>query len=373
MTLWIQVFLPFTLAAACTLLATPWVVRLAWHLRALDLPGGRKRQPDAIPRLGGAGILAGILVAMVFTAWLFGDEDARTIIFTGRFHLAVLLIFLLGLVDDLRGLGAVAKFSVQSVAAGLVISAGWQFEALSLPVEGRLDLGFLAPVLTLVWIVGVTNAINLIDGLDGLASGIVAIVSGSLLILAAVQSSTSVLVLTSAICGACLAFLRHNWAPAKIYMGDCGSLTLGFLLATVSLHASPSLKASAAVAFLVPILALGLPVIDTLLVMWYRFLRGHDLVNRVVRMFRADRSHLHHILVDNASERRKVMLTLYGLAIAFCAMAVLVATSGSWILGLVFLAVEVSAVVLIRRAGLASAARRMADLQRADIAHDAPG
>lgn len=365
--IFLQILVPAALAACVTLGVTPLVVRLAWKTRALDLPGGRKRQPGAVPRLGGvaivSGIVGGIAVALFSQPWmpLVGRFDFSKAI-PWPFLLAVVLIFALGLLDDLRGLGALPKFTVQSVAALLVIGAGWQFTALTLPFEGRFYLGgYLAPALTLLWIVGVTNAINLIDGLDGLASGIVAIVSGSLMVLAAVQGSTGTVLLTSAMAGACVGFLHHNWRPAKIYMGDCGSLTLGFLLATVSLQSTPSLKASAAVAILVPVLALGLPVIDTILVMWYRFLRGHRLVNRVARMFRADRAHLHHILIDNASERRWVMLTLYGLVVLFCSMALLVATSSSWLLGLVFLAVEVVAVVLIRRVGLTSAARRLAD------------
>lgn len=365
----LEVLLPGLLAAGVTLLVTPWVIRLAWRLQVLDVPGGRRRHPTAIPRLGGVGIVAGIAVSLGVTAWLIEIErSVRTDAFSISFLAAVGLVFALGLVDDLRGLSAFPKFTVETIAALLVVGSGWQFTSVSLPLHDSLPLGDLAPALTLLWIVGVTNAINLIDGLDGLASGVVAIVAGSLLVLAVFQGSTGVTLLASAVCGASLAFLRHNWIPAKIYMGDCGSLTLGFLLATVSLRSTPSLKASAAVAILVPILALGLPVIDTLLVMWFRFLRGHRVLNRIAGMFRADRAHLHHILVDNTSERRWVMVTLYSLVVAFCSMALLVAVSGSWLLGVIFLVVEVSAVVLIRRAGLTAAARRLAAERRGHLA-----
>ena len=125
-------------------------------------------------------------------------------------------------------------------------------------------------VVSLLWIVGVTNAINLIDGLDGLAGGVVAIIADSLLAYALLQGNLRTVILMAATAGACIGFLRHNWAPARIFMGDSGSLTLGFLLAAISVHSS--LKAPAAVAILVPILALGVPVIDTLLVMGVRFL-----------------------------------------------------------------------------------------------------
>src|SRR6266446_2747975 len=138
-----------------------------------------------------------------------------------------------------------------------------------MPLWGNISLGFFGGLVTTVWIVGVTNAINLLDGLDGLAGGVAAIIASSLLVLACIQSNILMVMVTAAVVGACLGFLRHNWSPARIYMGDSGSLTLGFLLAVMSLHAS--LKDAAAVAILAPFLALGLPIIDTVLVMAVRF------------------------------------------------------------------------------------------------------
>src|SRR5262249_27384453 len=156
-----------------------------------------------------------------------------------------------------------------TAAAGGVVYAGWSFSQLYVPLSGNVNLGILGGLFTLIWIVGVTNAINLLDGLDGLAGGVTAIIASSLLIFAWIQGQLLTVMLMSAIVGACLGFLRHNWAPAKIFMGDSGSLTLGFLLATMSLYSS--IKGAATVAILVPVLALGLPVIDTLLVMAVRF------------------------------------------------------------------------------------------------------
>jgi UDP-GlcNAc:undecaprenyl-phosphate GlcNAc-1-phosphate transferase len=142
-------------------------------------------------------------------------------------------------------------------------------------------------------------------------------------------------------------------------MGDSGSLVLGFLLATISLRSTPSVKASATLAILVPILALGLPVIDTLIVMWLRFLRGHHRVNRIARMFHADRAHVHHVLLDNYSERRSVLVVLFSLAALFCGMALWVAASDNWHLGVAFLVLEVVAMILVRRSGMASATSQM--------------
>ena len=361
---WLRALLPGLVAAAVTMALTPAVAQLAVRLRAVDEPGGRRRQERTTPRLGGIAILTGILIALVPSLPLLTRGAAsRSVSETETLWmlLATLIVFAVGLVDDIRRLGPFPKLFFQIFAATIVVAMGWQFSAVRLPwaPEGALAVGAVAPALSVLWIVGVTNAVNFIDGLDGLASGIVAIIASSLLILAVLQNSPEVVVGASCVVGACLGFLRHNWNPARIYMGDSGSLTLGFILATVSLHSS--VKASATVALLVPILALGLPVIDTLLVMWYRFLKGHATMNRMARMFYADRSHLHHLLLETHRERSRALWTLYGLAIAFCAMALVVATSRSLVLGVAFLVVEFGAVLLIRKAGFRAEAQRLAD------------
>jgi UDP-GlcNAc:undecaprenyl-phosphate GlcNAc-1-phosphate transferase len=210
-------------------------------------------------------------------------------------------------------------------------------------------------------VVGVTNAINLIDGLDGLAGGVAAIVSVSLLVYALIQHNLGSVVLMAAIAGACIGFLRHNWEPARVFMGDSGSLTLGFLLGAISLHSA--IKAPAAVAILVPILALGLPVIDTLLVMVVRFLEGEGapVGRRLGRMFRGDRKHLHHLLSDLASRHRRVVTVLYLIVVLFCGGALAVAVTGEGWLGLTLLVIEFIVVVAMRQLGLVRRARALAD------------
>jgi UDP-GlcNAc:undecaprenyl-phosphate GlcNAc-1-phosphate transferase len=302
--------------------------------------------------------MAGIVVALGPAAGLLAPH--RLVISTWEvigFCLAAFMVFALGVADDIVGLRVSVKFLVQIAAATIMVAMGWQFTAIRIPLEGYQQLGALGPLLSVVWIVGVTNAVNLIDGLDGLAVGIVAIIGCNLLILAALQGSFWTILVTSSIVGSCLGFLRYNWGPARIYLGDSGSLILGFLLAVVSMRSTPSVKATTALAVIVPVLALGLPVIDTLLVMWSRFLRGHDTMNRFAGMFQADRVHVHHLLVDGRTSGPRVMLILYGLATVFCAMALLVAASGNWRLGLAFLLVQILAVILVRSLGWRAQAR----------------
>jgi UDP-GlcNAc:undecaprenyl-phosphate GlcNAc-1-phosphate transferase len=171
----------------------------------------------------------------------------------------------------------------------------------------------------------------------------------------------------SAIVGACLGFLRHNWAPAKIFMGDSGSLTLGFLLATMSLYSS--IKGAATVAILVPILALGLPVIDTLLVMAVRFVEKPQgsTVRRFSRMFQADRNHLHHVMTRAAPGRKRIVLVIYLVAACFCAMALLVAVSRSASLGVALVFIEVAVVLFMRNLKLRPKTRDLSLNQRRQV------
>jgi UDP-GlcNAc:undecaprenyl-phosphate GlcNAc-1-phosphate transferase len=202
----------------------------------------------------------------------------------------------------------------------------------------------------------VTNAVNLLDGLDGLAGGVVSIIASSMLVFSIWRQDFHTVLMLSAAVGACLGFLRKNWAPAQIYLGDAGSLTLGFILAIISIRSS--IKAPAAIAILVPILALGLPVIDTLLVMLFRFTkraRGRPMVKRAARMFRADRSHLHHLLVRLGLSRQRIVLLIYIVAAAFCSMALVVATSRDAYLGMVLVGLEILVVFGMRQMGLRAA------------------
>lgn len=354
------------IAGLVTNLLVPVTVRVAEVLRALDTPDERKRQESPVPRLGGVAIMAGVALSaggMAMSHWgTWGFRGGRAELVA--LAIGTLLVFMVGVVDDLQGVSAAQKLLVEVAAAWLLVRVGWSFTVLGVPFFGNVDLGILAPVISLLWIVGVTNAINLIDGLDGLAGGVVAIIAGSFLAVAVLQGNMLTVLLLGAVVGACIGFLRHNWAPAKIYMGDSGALTLGFLLAVMSVHAS--LKAPAAVAIVVPLLALGLPVLDTLAVMAGRFVERpkSTLAERFLRMFKADRTHLHHRLETIAPHRKALVLGVYGLVLTFCLLALLVAVTGNVGLGVGLLLVEFGAVVFVRLLGLRGAARGLAEQKK---------
>jgi UDP-GlcNAc:undecaprenyl-phosphate GlcNAc-1-phosphate transferase len=355
-------------AALATNVMVPPVARLAVLLRALDHPGERKIQKDAVPRLGGVAIALGVAAGAGLAALLLWGRLGAV----GRGELLALLfglivVFLVGVVDDLVGVSAAKKLLCQLVAAWPLVHTGWAFEVLRLPLVGEVRLGLLGGLVSLLWIVGVTNAINLIDGLDGLAGGVVTIISVSFLGYSMLQGNAGTVILMAAVAGSCVGFLRHNWEPARVFMGDSGSLTLGFLLATTSVHSS--LKAPAAVAILVPILALGVPVMDTLLVMAVRFLdrpKG-PVTGRFLRMFHADRQHLHHLLSHFGGARSRIVAVIYAVVLSFCALALFVAVTGETTLGVALVALEFTVILTMRRMGLAMEARRLARLQREEI------
>jgi UDP-GlcNAc:undecaprenyl-phosphate GlcNAc-1-phosphate transferase len=361
-------------AALIANLIVPLVTELAVALRAIDRPGGRKMHTEGVARLGGVAVLVGLLFgtgSVSVIEWVdWGSPLPRQDLVA--LLLGVAMIFVVGLVDDVTGVSSWKKLLVQVIAASLLVNLGlrWQFEILGLPGGGAIELGAWSAPLTVVWIVGVTNAINLIDGLDGLASGVVAIIAGSFLAFALLLDSPFTVVLMAGVVGACLGFLPHNREPARIFLGDAGSLTLGFLLAAFSVQTS--LKSPAAVAILVPLLALGVPVIDTLLVMLVRFLERPKgpVFGRVLRIFHADRNHLHHLLEALVTTRRGVVRLIYVLVLGSSLMALAVALTKSATLGMVLVVVEIIAIMLVRELGMARRARAISARRRFELAEE---
>jgi UDP-GlcNAc:undecaprenyl-phosphate/decaprenyl-phosphate GlcNAc-1-phosphate transferase len=344
------------IAFAISVMAIPAIRRVAMATRAVDYPGWRKRQSYAVPRMGGVAAVAGLFAGsgiMLAARWGTWNAHVSSAEMLG-IPLAFFIILMCGLLEDTICLSPCCRILMQFAAALLVVGAGWSFTAINIPLVNSFKLGILSEAVSVLWIIGVTNAINLIDGLDGLAGGVVAIIGSSLLVFSFWNRDYISALVMAALVGACFGFLRKNWAPAQIYLGDTGSLTMGFLLAIVSMRSS--MKSQAAVAILVPILALGLPVMDTILVMLFRFTKrsSGSLLRRCARMFQSDRSHLHYIMARLGSNRSHIVIALYVIAAAFCGMALLAAMTANCAVGLGLVGVEMAVVIAMRYVGLHS-------------------
>jgi UDP-GlcNAc:undecaprenyl-phosphate GlcNAc-1-phosphate transferase len=303
----------YLLGLAATLVLTPLVIRIAQALEVVDRPSNRKIHKSPTPLLGGLSIFAGMWLPLVLLS-LWDNQITRELAKGGWAELGVvfgagLVMVLTGAVDDKWGLNARWKFAVQIPLAALLVWGGVHFEVIKAPFFGTLELGYWGPVLSVVWIVGVTNALNLIDGIDGLAAGVAFFVSGTNAIVALLNGNTLLALVMWSMAGACLGFLRYNFSPARIFLGDTGSLFLGVTLAVTSIEANA--KGSVATSMAIPVLVLGYPVLDTLLSMVRRALRGKS-------MFTGDTGHIHHRLLARGLDQRHTALILYGVCGLFC-------------------------------------------------------
>jgi UDP-GlcNAc:undecaprenyl-phosphate GlcNAc-1-phosphate transferase len=264
--------------------------------------------------MGGLAIYIAFILSVVVAFMLEYSKLHYSRFDVGILFIGATVILLLGIYDDTRGANPLVKFTVQFFVAGLLISKGLVITSMLTP-WGNLNLGFLSIPITCLWIVGITNAINLIDGLDGLAVGIAAIVALSCLgLIYSVGGALHLKVICLALIGACLGFLRYNFYPAKIFMGDTGSLFLGFILAYICLEASCQEVKPANIIYFV--LVLAIPVADTCFAFSRRLWKGRN-------PFVADKSHIHHWLFDRFSSHVKVVLILYSMSLLFGIVAVL--------------------------------------------------
>jgi UDP-GlcNAc:undecaprenyl-phosphate GlcNAc-1-phosphate transferase len=224
----------------------------------------------------------------------------------------------IGLLDDVRGVPPLGKLAVQTAAAVFLYVQGFQIRVVSNPFDGAVELGLLSLPVTVLWFVGMSNAFNLIDGLDGLAAGLGLVSTLGLLAVVALNGRWETAVIAAALAGALLGFLPYNFNPARVFLGDCGSLAVGFTLAAIAVQSS--IKTSAAIAVAVPLLALALPILDVGLAVVRRFVRRRPV-------FGADRNHNHHRLMGLGLTPRRAVMTLYGVAVFFTALALAIATS----------------------------------------------
>ena len=310
--------LTFATAVVVGLVATPLVRGYAHRRGLLDQPGGRKVHRVAIPRLGGIAMAIAFGVALGAAIIVSPDLGAVGGLRPNRapeILVGVALLLLVGVVDDVRGMRALVKLTLQVAVAGITWWLGLSVERLYLP-WGIVDLGILSLPITVAWIVAVINAVNLIDGLDGLASGVVLTALGAFGLLAAGDGIDPTLPLIAATAGAAVGFLAYNLHPASIIMGDTGSMFLGFVVAAIGL----SLTQDGVRPFppWIPIVALGVPIIDTAWAIVRRTASGEPF-------FVADRGHVHHQLLRRGLSQRDAMLILTAVSAGLAVLAVLLA------------------------------------------------
>jgi UDP-GlcNAc:undecaprenyl-phosphate GlcNAc-1-phosphate transferase len=301
-----------TTAAALALVATPLARALATRVGAVDAPGPRRVHGRPVARLGGLALLAafGGTLALAHVAGTRPLGDRAGWLFAG-----LATIVLTGAVDDLRGLGPAAKVLGETAAALFALAGGYGLAGFTNPLTGGfLPIGFAGGVVTVVWIVAIANAFNLIDGLDGLAAGVGLIAAAALFLIALFEARTEAAALWAVLGGALGGFLVYNFNPASIFLGDSGSLLLGYLVAVLAIESLE--KGPTAVVVLAPILALGLPIMDVVLAVVRRAAAGG-----LRGVLRADRAHIHHRLVDDGLTHRRAVLLLYGICAAFGALA----------------------------------------------------
>ncbi len=330
----------FLLAAGSSLLFTPlvrrWCIAFGWLDEVND---ERRVHKKPMPRLGGVAIFGALVVSLGFLPLLenlltqslrAGLPRVWTIV------APAVVIFLCGVYDDIVGVNARFKFAAQAIAGGLFYLLGGRIEGLTLPFLGSFPLPVvLGCLVTVFWVVAITNAFNLLDGLDGLAAGAALFASLVLLFVSYQNGQTLTTVFSLALCGALAGFLRYNFNPASIFLGDSGSLLLGFLLSALAVQGAQ--KTSTAVALTIPLIAFGLPVFDTFFALVRRFISRKPL-------FEGDREHFHHKLLERGWSQRKVVLSLYGVCALFGLVSLLL-SSTSPIIGF-FLAVVGVVVIL---------------------------
>lgn len=291
----------FLIALFVALIATPAVIVLAAKTGAMDAPDARKVHKGPMPRIGGLAIYCGFMAAILA---MLNFADLTQEIANGVIGLLLggTLILIIGLIDDYKNLPAKVKLLGQILAACVVVYFDVRIDVITDPFGDYLYLEYLAVPATVFWIVGLTNTVNLIDGLDGLAAGVSTIASITIMLVALQEDVMIVALFTAALAGAALGFLRYNFNPAKIFMGDTGSMFLGFILAGISVIGA--VKCTATIALIVPILALGLPIMDTTFAIIRRYRGG-------VPIFKPDKGHLHHRLLDLGFSQRQAVLLMY--------------------------------------------------------------
>lgn len=309
------------------LIITPIVIKLCFKYNIVDIPKDSRRvHSKPMPRIGGVAIVSSMLIG--FLIYYLVTKDIPSIALNEKFIgyiLGGLIIATMGLIDDLFNLRARYKFVFQLVASIIVYCFGISITGVKVPFfhSSVIELSWWADLpLTMIWVIGVTNALNLIDGLDGLAAGITAISATSLLIIfVSTSASLEAIIISAVLVGAVLGFLPYNFNPAKTFMGDVSSNFLGFTMACVSIMGFA--KGYTMLAIIAPVLVLGIPIFDTIFAMVRRFLKGQP-------MLKPDGAHIHHRLIKRGFSQRQAVLILYTITTILCMISVLIVSADIW-------------------------------------------
>lgn len=325
---------------------TPIVIWLSHRIGAVDPPGLRTVHERSTPRIGGVGIFVSAMSLILIVT--FVNNNLTSAFYAARVQLVTLLgsatlIFAVGLVDDLKGLPARVKFLAESLAAAALCLTGVRISRIVLMDSWVLSLGDWGYVLTILWIVGITNAVNLVDGLDGLAAGICSIACAVIALFAFGSGSVLISVFMLALIGSLCGFLVFNFHPARIFMGDCGSLFLGFIIAASSVMCT--ISSGALIGLALPAIALGIPIFDTLFSMLRRFCERRSL-------FAPDRSHIHHRLLERGLSQRRAILVIYMTTVATTGLGLCMFISSGACRLFVFAAALLLVILVFRLAGV---------------------
>lgn len=355
---WLHYAALLVVSFGVALALTPWTRALGLRRSIVARGGGRSVHKGDVSRLGGLAMFAGFASALVLQAAgerLYGWPGGLT---SGNLQLlgavlGIAAVFVVGLVDDVVTLAPGPKFAGMVAAAAIPIALGVRVEFVGNPFAGGLVmLGLMGIPVTMLWMVGFANVVNLIDGLDGLAAGVSAIAAGSFLVLAVQGNQFEAALLAAALIGACLGFLRYNFFPASVFMGDSGSLFLGFTLASISLLGV--MKSVAAIALAVPLLIIGVPIFDTASAIIRRLRHGRPIQE-------ADRGHIHHRLLGRGFNQRQTVLIIYVWSAALAVVGYAMRRAPSLITLLTFVVVTALSGLMAYWLGLFEAAHHHVD------------
>ena len=331
--MWGDIAIAFVLAFITTFVITPYTIKLAKKLGAVDTPKDERRiNKVTMPRLGGLAVIAGFTVSIIYLLIILSVENTINLMEDNNnmkllgFLIGGLIIAIVCFIDDIKNISPIAKLVAQLVAAIVVVSFGLRIENINIPFLHNIGLpNMFSIILTIGWVIGITNAINLIDGLDGLSSGIALISCVSMLIIFALNGSSIIaILLITALAGALSGFLPFNFNPAKTFMGDAGSNFLGYCLSVISIFGVA--KTYTLVVIVAPLIVLGLPVLDTIVAIIRRIIKGKS----IKAIMKPDKAHLHHTLLKHGFTQKEAVFIMYGVTATLGLFTIILLQSGIW-------------------------------------------